>query len=116
MANSKDAHGLLKAWSQLRSMLVFVLHWLTKPASILNASEGRRARLLSWMLLFIFILTNATILILVSINPHQNPQRNEYIGFIFGLIILIVLAYGFNHTGKYYISAGMTVACAVIGP
>ena len=115
MANSRDAHGFSKAQYQLYSTLVFALRWLTEPASTFNASERPRARLLNWLLLFIFLLTIAAILLLVGINPYHDPRRNGYVEFIFGLIIFTVLAYGFNHAGHYYISAGLTVACAVIG-
>jgi diguanylate cyclase (GGDEF)-like protein len=116
MANSKDAHDFSKPRSQLQSTLVSAIRWLTKPASTLNASDSRRSRLLAWLLLFIFLLTIITILLLVIFNPHHDPLRNEYVGFIIALVVFVILAYGLNHTGYYYISAGLTVACAVIGP
>ncbi len=72
--------------------------------------------LLTWMHLSVFLLTTATNLLLLLANPHHDPRRNEYVGLISGVIVLVIVAYGLNRTGHYYWSAGLTVAFAVIGP
>ena len=116
MANSKDAHGFPKVRTQLRNRLISAFNWLTEPASTLNASVSRRARLLTWLHLILFLLTNATNLLLLIANPNHDPRRNEYVVFISGVVVLVIIAYGLNRTGHYFWSAGLTVALAVIGP
>ncbi len=78
--------------------------------------ERRRANLMAGLQLSILVLICATIVLVLVLNPPNNLQRNVYVGLITVLIFLISLAYILNRTGHYYMSAGLTVLCTVIGP
>jgi diguanylate cyclase (GGDEF)-like protein len=96
--------------------LISALEWLTKPAGSLPESLRRRAHLLAWLLLSIFLLILATLVLVLVVDPPSSPRRFEYTGLILGLMGPVALAYAFNHTGHYYLSAGLLVAGAVFGP
>ena len=96
--------------------MISAFDWLTKPPDSLPESLRRRAHLLAWLLLAIFLLIVATLLLVLIVNPPDSPRRIEYGGLIIGLVVLVTLAYFLNHAGHYYISAGLFVAGAVFGP
>jgi diguanylate cyclase (GGDEF)-like protein len=92
-----------------------VFRWLTKPATTLSGPQRRRAHLLAWLLLFLILLSIATLFVLV-VDPSGTSHRTTYVRLILGLTALLTIAYGLNRAGHYFIAAGLTIACAVMGP
>ncbi len=93
-----------------------VIHWLTDPSSKLSVAESRRSTLLAWLLLALQILVLIALVVTLTVNLPHSSRRSEYASLIFGLFILIVVAYILNHKGHYTLAALLTVACAIIGP
>jgi diguanylate cyclase (GGDEF)-like protein len=72
--------------------------------------------LLAWLLLFIFLLTITALLLVMIVDPVSSPRHWEYVRLILGLDVLLIFAYGLNCAGHFSASAGLTVACAFLGP
>jgi diguanylate cyclase (GGDEF)-like protein len=81
-----------------------------------SESERRRAKLLSWILLFILIFLTATFFVILIFNPHNDSKQIEYRQLILGMLVFVLLAYVLNRFGHYYKSAGLIVFCAIIAP
>ena len=96
--------------------LTSAFRWLTKPADSLPESLRRRAHLLAWLLLSIFLLIVAALLLVLVVNPPGTPRRLEYGGLLLGLVALVAFAYALNRRGHYYPAAGLLVGGAVLGP
>lgn len=89
---------------------------LHKKVTTLPESGERRVRLLTWLHISILLLMVCSLFFVLIVNLQNNPWRSTYVEPILGLLVLIIFAYGLNRTGHYYVSAGLTVACAVLGP
>ncbi len=96
--------------------LAAIMRWLTEPADSLPEPLRRRSRLLAWLLLFILLLITATIVLVLVDNPARDPRRSSYIGLILALNVMIFLAFNLNRAGRYSLSAGLTIAGAVLAP
>jgi diguanylate cyclase (GGDEF)-like protein len=96
--------------------LTAILNWFTKPASTLPESERRRVHLLALLLFFILVLMVVTLIFVLILTPPDNPRRGTYPALILALIALVAFAYALNRLGHYNLSAGLTVACAVLAP
>ncbi len=88
----------------------------TKTAVPRPESQNRRVRLLTWLLLSILLLMATSLLLVLIILGPNDPRRGNYVELIFGLMALIIFSYGLNRRGHYYVSAGLTVTCAVVAP
>jgi diguanylate cyclase (GGDEF)-like protein len=76
--------------------------------------ERSRAVILFWLQFSLILLLCATI-VLVSLVDTGN-RLVLYLLLVIGLVILLGSAFALNITGKYSISAWLTIACMVIGP
>lgn len=93
-----------------------LIHFLTRPSTGDRKPERRRARMLAWTILTLILLISAA-LVLVLVNPDNLESRRAlYAALISGLIVLLVFAFALNYFGRYSMSAGLTVACAIVGP
>src|SRR5512141_2192717 len=90
--------------------------WVTKPLLTPPTANGRRPRLLAWLLLSILLLTILLLVLVLLVDPPGSMQRAVYLPFILALGVLIALAYGLNRAGYYSMAAGLTVAVALLGP
>ncbi len=72
--------------------------------------------MLTWLLLFSFLITAVVLVHLLIGTEETSPNRRTYIVLILAIMILLALTFSMNRRGHYYISAGLFVACAVIGP
>lgn len=102
--------------SQSISRPKLIINWLTKIPSTHPEIIYRRANLLAWLLLSIFLLLVIGLTIMIIVNFTKGTRQSEYIQLITGLIILTIIAYFLNRSGYYQVSAGLTVAIAVLGP
>ena len=100
----------------LRHRLVSGIRWLTQPTKSLSESEHRRAHLLSWLLLFLIFLSLTALLLVLLFEPPDSLRRTIYVWLILGLTVLVAFAYRLNRAGRYSIAAGLTIACAILGP
>lgn len=87
-----------------------------KPLTLNSTAIGRRVHLLAWLLISLLFLTGTALFILLITNPLASTRSNGYILLILGLNVLMALAYIFNCSGYYSIAAGLTIACAIVGP
>ncbi|MHC1740244.1 MAG: GGDEF domain-containing protein [Anaerolineaceae bacterium] len=104
---------------QFRKKINFIVQWLTKPKASLkwhSEYERRRANLLTWILLVLFVLVFATLILVLIVNPLNSSRNIGYVLLIFGLLLLVGITYGLNRNGHYYLAAGLIIICAVIGP
>ena len=93
-----------------------VWSWVTRPLTALPSASDRRMNLLAWLLLFIFLLTVIALLLVMIVDPVSSPRHWEYVRLILGLDVLLIFAYGLNCAGHFSAAAGLTVACAFLGP
>ena len=89
---------------------------MSYPLSKSTQHKELKGHLLAWVQLAILLLITGTLAVVLIVNPADSPQRVVYSVLILGLIVLITAAYLFNRSGFYYISAGITVACAALAP
>ena len=100
---------------QLRPLgdgLISSLHRLTEPTTSLSESRRRRAHLLAWLLLFLIVLSTAALFLALFVDAADGPRLSVYGKLILGLKGLFLFAYGLNRARRYFIAAGLTVACA----
>src|SRR5512141_1446749 len=90
--------------------------WVTKPLLTPPTANGRRPRLLAWLLLSILLLTILLLVLVLLADPPGSMQRAAYLPFILALGALIAVAYGLNRAGYYAMAAGLTVAVGLLGP
>ena len=100
----------------IRGNMHSVWSWLTRPLTALPSANDRRMNLLAWLLLFIFLLTITALLLVFIVDPVSSPRHWEYVRLILGLDVLLIFAYGLNCAGHFSAAAGLTVACAFLGP
>lgn len=93
-----------------------LLIWLVKHKKKPSDPKHYRAYMLAWLLLFSFLVAAAVLVHLLIGTEETSPNRSIYIWLILTVMVLLALAFGFNRRGYYYISAGLFVACAVLGP
>lgn len=115
MYNQEDIESLFRGRPP-RGRLISAFLWLTQPAKSLSESERRRAHLLAWLLLFLIFLSMTALLLVLLVDPPSSLRRNIYVWLILGVTALVAFAYILNRAGHYSIAAGLTVACAVLGP
>jgi diguanylate cyclase (GGDEF)-like protein len=99
-----------------RGNLNSVWSWLSKPLTPIPTANDRRVNLLAWLLLFIFLLTVTALVLVMIVDPVSSPRHWEYVRLILGLDFFLAFAYGLNCAGHYPAAAGLTVACAFLGP
>lgn len=92
--------------------LISIYGWLVKPVESLPEPERRQADLLAKILLFLLLFAAATLITILIFDPHRDPNINQYVIFIGGLIVFITFAFGLNRRGYYTIAAVLLVACA----
>jgi threonine/homoserine efflux transporter RhtA len=102
-----------QSWAHLPEV---VLHWLTELGAGLPEPGRRRARMLAWLLLTLIFLVSVTLMMVFIVDSSQVDRRNLYAALIAGLLFLLVIAFGLNHTGRYKASVLLTVTCMVAGP
>jgi diguanylate cyclase (GGDEF)-like protein len=78
--------------------------------------EQRRARLLSALLLTLIVLAAAALVLVLMVDPAGSPRRGEYAVLISGTLLLLAVAFAFNHADHYRLAATLTVAVAVAAP
>ena len=78
--------------------------------------EGRRAHLLAWLQLAILLLACAALALVLIVGPTNSSRYWPYVLLISALIVFDLAAYRLNWTGKYRMSAALTVMAATIGP
>ena len=93
-----------------------LLIWLIKHKKKPSDPKQYRAYMLTWLLLFSFLITAVVLVHLLIGTEETSPNRRTYIVLILAIMILLALTFSMNRRGHYYISAGLFVACAVIGP
>ena len=104
---------------QPKKLIFSKLQWLTKPNASLEKRpevEQRRANLLTWISLGLFVSVFGALILVLIINPLTSPRGIGYFGLILSLLVLIGIAYTFNRNGHYFFAAGLIIVCAVIGP
>ncbi|MHB1317665.1 MAG: GGDEF domain-containing protein [Anaerolineae bacterium] len=115
MNDPKDTQGTVTVRPPRRN-LVSALRWLARPLESRSEAMRRRANLLTWLLLFIFLLVVGALALVIIVDASSTPRRNAYLGLISLLAVLVTLALVLIRTGRFYASAGLTIACAVLGP
>ncbi len=94
-----------------------ILEWLRAPLKIhLSGAAGRQRRLLAWLLLVLLALTVFSLLLIFLPDPATFPRRSQYVPFIVGIDVLLVIAYCLNAAGRYALAAGTSVICAAVAP
>jgi diguanylate cyclase (GGDEF)-like protein len=91
--------------------------WLRRfitPDGAHDDVDGRRARMLGWMLLTLNGLVAATLVLVLGVDTGE--RRILYVALVGGLLGLLILAFFANKRGRYAIAARLTVACVVLGP
>ncbi|NMC80299.1 MAG: diguanylate cyclase [Chloroflexi bacterium] len=96
--------------------LTFLWNCLTHRSAINQKSPHRQAKLLAWILLFLFLFSIATLLVVRISDPHHDPARNQYVMLIGSMAILLIFAYFLNYFQHYQASAILLVSCAAIAP
>ena len=114
--NNQEAADRSSTVQLLQGRLTTGIQWLTQPAKSRSEPEYRRAHLLSWLLLFLIFLSLTALLLALLVDPPESSRRNIYVWLILGLILLVTVAYRLNRAGYYSIAAGLTIACALLGP
>lgn len=89
---------------------------LATSANTLPELERRRANLLASLLTVTIFLDIAALILVLIVGEPGSARQTEYIGLIVALLCILLLAYGLNHLGQYYLSAGLTITCAILGP
>jgi len=82
----------------------------------LPGAAGRQRRLLAWLLLVILALSLISIALVFLPDPATFPHRTQYVPFILGIDVLLVIAFCLNAAGRYALAAGTTVGCAALAP
>lgn len=96
-----------------------ILQWLTKTNASLEKrpeAERRRAKLLAWISLSLFVSVFGALILVLIIDPLTSPRGIGYFGLILSLLILVGIAYIINRNGYYFFASGLIILCAVIGP
>ena len=89
---------------------------LVEPDGTLPEPARRRARMLSSMLLTLALLTLASLVVTLFVNPAGAPRRTEYLTLMAGLFMTLLLAYLLNRRRHYLTAAWLTVLCALVSP
>jgi len=115
LINLLRKHGVNSLFNDLISKMSrviepdFSLQKMTLP-------EQRRAILLSWILISLSLLIGLVLLLIAIVDPLTSSRSLGYIGLILILFLLLIIAFALNRRGKYFIAAGLTIACAITGP
>jgi diguanylate cyclase (GGDEF)-like protein len=100
----------------LQEQLISGLDWLVYTPRYAFEKERRRAHLLAWLLLSLLLLSMAALCLVLLIDYADPSYRTIYFTLISGLIVLLAFAYALNRAGHFFPAAGLTVACAMMGP
>jgi len=96
--------------------LAFFIECFTNPVMAIRRLTHRRAKLLSWVLLFAIAFTIVVLFILLVFNPHHETAIRRYALLLSGLFVSLLFAYTLNCAGYYYASAASFVITAAIAP